>query len=731
MAFTSEQIGPSDTDNQTVPPEADGDAPQSATDFEALQFWFKAARDGTHEWRQQGIEAYNFFSGVQWTQEDAASLKEQLRPIVTFNRVTPMVKIISGLEIGNRQEVRYIPRQVGESGVNDLLTEAARFLRDECDADDEESDAFMDCIICGVGWTGTTLDYSQDPDGDLKIDRVDPIEMYWDHSAKKKNLSDARYQFRVRDIPLFEAREMFPDASDDELNAQWATDTAADAFSPHNAQQAPFYRTDQSLRIDKQRSIVRMVEAEWWELETRYRTIDPVSGDMLFLREKEYNTLTARIKELGGPELMAVKQKHRQYWRAMLGNEILDQWPGPGEGGFTYKAITAERDRNKNAWFGMVQAMIDPQKWANKWLSQSMHILNSGAKGGIIAEQDAFEDPEDAEQNWADPAAIVWASPGAIQNGKILPRPQNEMPPALDRLLTLAISSIRDCSGVNLELLGMTAQDQPGVVEHMRKQAGMTVLASLFNSLRRYRREHGRLLLYYITNFLSDGRLIRIAGKSGGAQFIPLLRDPNTTEYDVIVDEMPQSPNMKEQVWSMFLQLLPTMGRTLPPQIIVEMLKYSPFPETVVAKIEEIMQEQSQHQPPPDPRMITAQSKAMVDQATAGKLQAETQDIASQNVIDMQRIRAEVSKSQNETAQAALSAEGEQSKTELNRANALLALVKAGSLQQAASSSDTAEALKFLDNLIGHHVKLSMQDKEHANQSAQQSAPAPGSIPAS
>jgi hypothetical protein len=147
---------------------------------------------------------------------------------------------------------------------------------------------------------------------------------------------------------------------------------------------------------------------------------------------------------------------------------------------------------------------------------------------------------------------------GAIQKQKIKERQTVTVPPDLAKLLPLALSSIQDTTGVNLELLGQTAANQPGVVEHMRKQAGMTVLASMFNSLRRYRKEQGRLMLYFITNFLSDGRLVRIGGVEN-AQYIPLVREPGTIEYDVIVDEMPSSPNMKEQVWGTLTQMFPFM----------------------------------------------------------------------------------------------------------------------------------------------------------------------------
>ena len=72
----------------------------------------------------------------------------------------------------------------------------------------------------------------------------------------------------------------------------------------------------------------------------------------------------------------------------------------PIKGCFSWACITGELDRNKGHWFGLIKTMRDPQMWANKWLSQTLHILNTTAKGGIVAEIDAFADMTEAEEKW-------------------------------------------------------------------------------------------------------------------------------------------------------------------------------------------------------------------------------------------------------------------------------------------------------------------------------------------
>ena len=118
-----------------------------------------------------------------------------------------------------------------------------------------------------------------------------------------------------------------------------------------------------------------------------------------------------------------------------------------------------------------------------------------------------------------------------MSNQKIMPKPGGGLTQGHVDLMHFAITSIRDCTGINLELLGQKDINQPGILEAQRKQAGMTVLATLFDSLRRFRKQVGRIRLYLIQTYLSDGRLIRIVGPDG-ARSLPLIRD-NTAEKTV------------------------------------------------------------------------------------------------------------------------------------------------------------------------------------------------------
>jgi hypothetical protein len=565
--------------------------------YDILSRWCRADMDFSEPWRARAEFEFAFRAGEQWTAEDKAILDEQRRPHIVFNRVLTILKAVAGMEINGRHEIHFIPRNTEDTKVNEVLSGASKWMADTCDAEDEESQAFDNCCTCGMGWAENRMAYDDDPSGLYVEESVNPREMVWDRTARKKNLTDARRIFRVRKMACGDAMRLFPGFSKDQLNATWAVSGGTDY--PQKTLEQKRKRDTDNTDLEQYDDLqeVTIVQAQWIEHETYYLLADPLTGERVELSEQKYKVLEARMKRLGIP-LLSARLERKVYKQAFLGAEncmLKPAGPSPIAGQFSWKCITGELDQSTGHWFGLVKVMRDPQIWANKWLSQILHILNTTAKGGIIAERDAFDDEREAEEGYAQPDAITWAASGALsgQNPKIIPKPGQAISDGYVGLLTFAVSSIKDVVGVNLELLGQQDMNQPGVVEMMRKQAGMTVLATLFDSLRRFRKQTGRARLYFIQNFLSDGRLIRIVGPEG-AETVRLAREKTTGEYDVVVDDAPTSPNQKEATWAILQPLLGVFKDQLlaNPKVLTLVLEYSPLPSRVVEAVKGLIEQQ-------------------------------------------------------------------------------------------------------------------------------------------
>ena len=610
---------------------------------------FKRASQHSSKWRGKAREDYDFVAGTQWTQDDLHKLREEMRPIITFNRIGPVIDAVAGHEINNRQEVRYLPRELGDAKVNEMLTAAGAYSRDLCDAEDEESDAFMDTVICGMGWTETRPDTDENPDGEIVEDRVDPLEMWWDPSAKKRNVVDRRWQFRVKDWELDDVKRQWPEHWEAivAMRGQSLTDREF-AHQPHDATYAPWYATDDAKHRAVKEDKLEILEYQEKVYVDSYRVLNPMSGQIEEVDQETFDRLRPRLKQMGA---QWVRDTKRRVMRAFVaGDVVLSYGPGPCETDFNYQCITGKRDRNQNTFYGLVRGMKDPQRWANKWMSQYLHILNSNAKGGIMAEEGVFADPRRAEEEWARPNGITEMAPGALAQGKVQPKPMADIPVGFDRLMTMSIGAVHDVSGISPELMGTTDRTQPGVVEENRKAAGLTILGTIFGNLRRFRKRQGRVQLYMIQEYISDGRLIRIVGETMGqgmGQYIQLIRQPDTIRYDVIVDDQPTSPNMKERVFGILMQMMPMLlqaGVPIPPII----LDYTPLPASLIEKWKEQLQP-----PAPDPMAERLKQLSMAAQeAQVAKTQTEAAENMSQVQLNRARAAEAGAKVQTDAARA-------------------------------------------------------------------------------
>lgn len=562
-----------------------------AGEFQRIKTMVLQGHRARGDWREEARRAFDFVAGWQWSDEDKQILERQKRPAVTFNRTAPIIKAVCGLEVNNRQGVVFLPRKYGDSGINELYTNTAKWMRDECDAEDEESEAFRDTAICGEGWVESRMEYDDAPEGCFVEERIDPLEMGVNKGACKANYKDARLMFRVRDMEPLDAKDMFPGLEEAAIHAKWLDDSPATEDGGTGFKRDYPDETRDALKTAAGRlTKVRMIQVQWWE-RGKIHLVAQNGEALQQLSEEDFSKFSERAKAANIP-FQHTSIPRKIYYEAFLGASGFL----PDENGevkrviksnmFQWRVMTGERDRKKKCFYGLMRDMFDPQMWANKWLSQTMQIMNSNAKGGIMAETDAFVNQRKAEEDWADPTKIVFVKPGAISNGKIKDRTAPPLPQGLGDLMQFALSSLRDTTGVNLELLGQADREQAASLEMQRRQSAMTILATLFDSLRRFRKQQGRAMLQFI-EMLPEGTLVRVNEK-GLQKYVPLVKDRDVVKYDVIVDEAPSSPDQKQAVWAMVMQLLQS-GIQLSPETVIQLLKYSPLPESVVAEIEQAM----------------------------------------------------------------------------------------------------------------------------------------------
>lgn len=595
-------------------------------DFDTLKANVTADWQAAGKWREAAEEEYAFRDGHQWTDAEKADLREKNRVPIVFNRVQVIIASVSGSEINNRTEVRFIPREIGDAKPNEILTAGAEWFRDEANAEDEESQAFDDSLVCGLGWTETLLDYTADTDGAPRVVRVDPLEICWDAHAHRKGLQDATRVARVRSIPIAEARDMFPDAEEEDLHADWIG--GVEDGEKHVDLPGDQYRSGRSGDDDAPRSTVTVVQVQWRERVRAVEYVDPADGQRKEMPKTDWDKLG---KVMPVDMVIPNRPVTRYEWRqAFLGKSGILLENQPCKEACTFKAITGNWDRKEKRFYGILRVMMDPQKFANKWLSQTLHIINSNAKGGVMYEAGAVEDARAFEEGWAAADSAVQVTNGALTAGRIQPKPQVQMPAALMNLTQFAIGAIRDTSGVSLELMGMAERQQAGVLEYQRRQASMTTLATYFDSLRFYRKQQGEVILSFLVNHIAPtGRLVRIL-RQGMEQYVPLAIEAGTRKFDTIVDDSPAAPNEKERTWAVLERMMPIFESAgLSADDWADILEYSPLPSSFAEKVRAKAQEaaKSKHK---DPQQQLAMQAA---QAELQKTASEAEENQAQAML--------------------------------------------------------------------------------------------------
>lgn len=524
------------------------------------QFW-QTATNCWQEWRTRAKNAYLFYRGVQWDADVLEKLRREGRPSLTLNKIKPIIRVLSGWQRQNRQDLKCLARRGGVVSLAEIFTELLKYFYDVSRADYQTSFAFFDGVISGKGWLALDIDYTKDPlNGDLLLKRERPLMIYEDPHAQAYDLSDAKFIIRTQWADREQIEKQFPKAKKD-MGLLESTDIA---------EREPFVGVETIGEIkeyEKYRYLVK--EFYWREFKEKRFVIDSRN-----LEIEEQNDLTEdKAQNLVNtfPHLRVVDTVMPVLnLTTMVGKVILQDIKDPFNGISAFPLIRFCSDWIDGYIKGEVDDLIDPQKELNKRRSQALHLINTEAHSGYYMDEGALspEEEQKLKTMGSTPGIIIKVrkgmmfkriEPGVLSQGHIT-------------LEKLAEDDLKKISGVNTDLLGYAPEHpESGKAMLIRKQHGLLANESIFDNFQFTQQILGETILEFIrrTDILSDEEIQAIVQERNMNIDLSQLKMRKTGKYQIVLTTMKSTPTQRMADFYMLLDAL-KMGVPIPMEVLIE-----------------------------------------------------------------------------------------------------------------------------------------------------------------
>lgn len=557
---------------------------------------FKRAVERRREFRKKATICYKFYYGEQWEEETKKKLNEQGRPAITINRVRPLVNLLSGYQRLNRYEPDFLPRTANDLEICKIRKGVNKQIFDANDFDAVEARVGMDASISGEGWA--QVEYEPDYetlDGEARIKRRSPFDMYPDPESKEPDLSDAEFHFDAFWITKDKAKLTYPEHAED-IDA-YITYYDHDE-EPESIMTEPLYYSRETKKV----RLITKYYKKWIN-----KTVETA----------EYDPVTFKPKKISLPT-------YEIWFATFIGSVELERRKYPYEHNmFPYCRCLGYYIGEGDTPDGVVYDLLDPQREVNKGRSQILHNINTMANSNYLANRAAVT-PEQEKK-----LAKYGSKPGAVNIVNDINAIKRNDPPPFNQGLVqyqqMTSEDFKQISNVNEAAMGteIPSGSSGKAIELKQKQA-VTGITILFDNLRLWKKE----ILYrlwgkkkkrgIVPQYYTEPKIIRITQDDGQYEFIPLnqqvpvidpatgqpMIDPATGliqtaiydisagEYDVVISDTPATATQRKANYFEFLELMKLMPPNLAPYFIDILVNLSDNPEkeTIKQRVNELKQ---------------------------------------------------------------------------------------------------------------------------------------------
>ena len=552
-------------------------------DHGILQDFDEAYLDAYAVWDAYFPEAdrdMRFYLGDQWDESEKKALQAEGRNTFVFNRVRPVINMITGYQRQHRLSSMVSPVENSDQATADQLSQCLMHVMNYGDGYRTISDCFGGA--CKTGWNlaSISLDYRDDPvNGDIAFSREPWSGFITDPYLTKLDFSDCAYILRRKFLSVDIVESMLPGQEKDVRELQhmgWSRD---DKFT-----WLPYQRQPGGQEL--------MAYNEYYlqKWRTQKVLVDMETGK--FSDWKGDRELFNELKSLNPAYELSTRKKKYIERNIIVNNQVMRTDENPyGLDEYPFIPFTAIWEPESDQWElkiqSLIRCMVDPQREANKRRSQMVDLLDSQINSGYIADEGSVVNPRSLFQ--ASQGKVIWrnqdAKPGAIE--KIQPA---QIPPSMFQLQAQFDADIKEIAGVNDAAFGiMESGNESGVLTMLRQGAALTNLQDVFDNLRFSQKYMSQKALKLIQQWTPE-KVQRIINKEPTQEFY----DGSFTKYDCVVHEGVLTDTQKQVFFRQLLDLK-NLGEPIPPGLIARAAPIQGKSE-YYEEMEKFQQEQAQAQ---------------------------------------------------------------------------------------------------------------------------------------
>lgn len=538
---------------------------------ERRKSWFldEAARQATNRAMMARSEA--FYDGQQWEYRDAETVRNRGQSPCVYNEIKPSIDWLIGTERRTRVDFVVVADEPGEEADEDARqkTKLMKYLDVTNRAGFERSFAAEQAFKAGMGWmeVGLRGDKSGPP---VYIGSESWRNILYDSRASKRDLSDARYIFRIKVVDLDVALALFPDKKE-ELESCVQTGDDADVFREWMGGTGLLTGLDVfSGAADDDLDYLTSKPVDLFNARERILLIECWSRDPVRNTEANQHGIADPVTFKIHCSIMT--EKHT----------LLESASPFKHDRFPFIPVWAYRNSRTGLPYGPIFQLIGPQESLNHRMSRSLYEASSNQ---LMMESDAF-DPEvmtvdEIRAELDDPAGTAIFAKGALSGNKVKDRPNQAEARAQMEFANRDIGAIRQMSGVSGEQRGLDTNSVSGKAVLAKQEQGGLLTMELFDNLLFARQMEGEIVLSVAEQFITGPLTVRLQGDNGKAEFTSLnqydeasgqyLNDITKRQAHFTVGEQAWKQSFAEAAFEQLMQVMTQLAAAAP-NVVIAML---------------------------------------------------------------------------------------------------------------------------------------------------------------